>query len=112
MYTIDVRPTSDILPRMFAVDFELHPGDPGATVIVSAAAPLCAVEKAFQLFPEYLSEGRQGRVREIECVVIDWERDRASVVERKMQKPKPQQVMKSTVSRRCCDEESCNLCQG
>ena len=42
MYTIDVRPTSDILPRMFAVDFELRPADWRATVVVLAAAPEAA----------------------------------------------------------------------
>jgi len=60
MYVINVRPISDILPRMFAVDLELHPCQLGATVIVSAIAPAAAVEKVFQLFPEYLREGRRG----------------------------------------------------
>jgi len=62
MYTIDVRPTSDILPRMFAVDFELHPGGQRATVIVLAAAPEAALERTFQFFPEFLRDGRQGHV--------------------------------------------------
>jgi hypothetical protein len=81
MYIINVRAISHILPRIFTVDFEVHPGDLGATVIVLAATPEAALERAFQLCLEYLRDGRQGHVREIECAVIDWERDRASVVE-------------------------------
>jgi len=73
MYTINVRPISDILPRTYAVDFELYPGNLGATVIVSAVAPLPAVERAFQLLPEYLREGRHGSVREVESAVSEWE---------------------------------------
>ena len=49
MYIIDVRPTSDILPSMFAVDFALHPGGRRATVIVLADAPEAALEKASKL---------------------------------------------------------------
>ena len=112
MYIINVRPTSDIPPRMFAVDFEVHPGDLGATVIVSAVAPKAAAERAFQLFPDYLREGRQGHVREIECAVIDWETSQASVVVPRTSKPKPQQIVKSKVLRRRCNEESRNLFKG
>jgi hypothetical protein len=51
MYIIDVRPTSDILPSMFAVDFALHPGGRRATAVVLAEAPEAALEKASKLFP-------------------------------------------------------------
>ena len=74
---------------MLAVDFELHPGDLGATVIVLASAPEAALDRAFQLFPEYLRDGRHGHTREIECAAIDWKSGLASVVERKMRNHKP-----------------------
>lgn len=92
MYTINVRAIPHTLPRMCAVDFEVHPGGRRVTVIVSATGPEAALERAFQLCPEYLHDGRQGHVREIECAVIDWERDRASVVERKMRNRKPRRM--------------------
>jgi hypothetical protein len=41
---------------MFVVDLELRPGGLDVTVIVLAAAPEAAVERAFQLVPEYLRE--------------------------------------------------------
>ena len=109
MYTVYVRPVSDILPRMYAVDFELYPGGLGTTVVVSAAAPLSAVERSFQLFPEYLREGRQGRVREVECAVVDWETSRAQVIERGVRKPEPEQTTKSIGPRRRRNGESRNL---
>lgn len=107
-----VKPFSDVLPRMFAVDFEVHPGDLGATVIVLASAPEAALERAFQLFPEYLREGRHGHVREIECAVIDWQTSRAQVIEREVREPEPEQTTKSIGSRRRRDEEGCNLFKG
>jgi len=112
MYIIYVRPISDILPRIYAVDSELPSGAPGATLIVPATAPLFAVERAFQLFPEYLREGRQGRVREIECAVIDWETSQAQVIEREVRKPEPEQTTKSTGPRRRHAEESRDLRTG
>ena len=72
MYIINVRAVPHTLPRMFAVDFEVHPGDLGATIIVLAATPEAALERAFQLFPEYLRDGCQGHVHEIEGAVINW----------------------------------------
>ena len=92
MYIIDVRPTSDILSPMFAVDFELHPGGRRVTVIVLATGPEVALERAFQFFPEYLRDGRQGHVHEIECAVIDWKSGQASVMKRKMRNRKLQQM--------------------
>jgi len=70
------------------------------------------VERAFHLFSEYLSEGCQGRVREVECAAIDWDSGWASIIKRKVRKPKLQQMTKPVRSRRRCDEESCNLRQG
>jgi hypothetical protein len=67
VYIIKVKAIPHILPRMYAVDFELRPGGQRATVIMLAAAPEAALERAFQVFLEYLRNGRQGHVREIEC---------------------------------------------
>ena len=92
MYIINVKAISDILPRMYAVDFELHPGDLGATVMVSAATPPSAVERAFQLFLEYLREGRRGHVHEIEYAEIEWETGRTFVIQRKRRDPVAQLV--------------------
>ena len=82
MYTIGGDTYPDILPRIFAFDLELHPDQLGATVVVSAVAPEAAVEKVFQLFPEYLREGRRGHVHEIECAEIDWETGQTFVKKR------------------------------
>ena len=87
MYIVRVIALSDILPRMFAVDFELRPGELGTTVIVSAVAPEVAVERAFQLFPEYLREGCRGQVHEVEYAEIEWRTGRAFVIKRQWQKP-------------------------
>jgi hypothetical protein len=70
MYIIDVRPVSDILPSMFAVNFEPYPSYLGATDIVLTLAPESDVEKAFQFFPEYICEGRPGPIHEIESAEI------------------------------------------
>jgi hypothetical protein len=77
---------------MFAVDFELRPADLGATAVVLAATLEAALERAFQLFPEYLRDGCQGHVHEIEGAVINWETGRALVMKRKMGNRKPRRM--------------------
>ena len=83
MYIINVRVFTYILPRMFAVDFELYPGDLRTTAIVLADAPEAVIEKAFQ-FPEYLREGCQGHIHEIKSAAIEWEKSRVPVFKREM----------------------------
>jgi hypothetical protein len=73
MYTIDVRPVSDILPSMFAINFEPHSSYLPADDIVLTLAPESDVKKAFQLFPEYIREGRRGPIHVIEYSENDGE---------------------------------------
>ena len=70
-----------IKPRMFAVDFKRRPGDLGTTAIVLADSPEAALEKAFNMFPEFLREGRPGHVFEIEYAEIDWDTGQNFVIQ-------------------------------
>ena len=70
----------DITPHMFPVDFERLRRDLGFTVIVLATSPLPGLEKVFKLFPE-CRPNRRGHVHEIEYAEIDWETDRAFVIQ-------------------------------
>jgi hypothetical protein len=81
MYIIDVRPVFDNLPRIFAVNFEPHPSYLGATDIALTLAPESDAEKAFQLLPEYIREGRRGQIHEIESSEIDWGPDLGQIAE-------------------------------
>jgi len=81
MYIIDVRFVSDILPRIFAVNFEPHPSYLGAIDIALTLAPESDAEKAFQLFPEYIREGRRSQIHEIEYSEIDWGLGRSQTAE-------------------------------
>jgi hypothetical protein len=83
MYIVDVRPVSDILPRIFAIDFNPQPADFGATPIVLTAAPEAALEKTFQFFPKYLGEGCRAHIGEIEYAVIGWETDQVFGIQRR-----------------------------
>jgi hypothetical protein len=76
-----------IKPRMFAVDFKRRPGDLGTTAIVLADAPEAALEKAFNMFPEYLRAGRPGRVFEIEYAEIDWDTGQNFVIQVRKRPP-------------------------
>ena len=87
MYIINVEPLFDIKPRMYAVDFKKHPGDLGVTAIVLADAPAAALEKAFNMFPEYRRASRPGHVFEIEYAEIDWDTARNFVIQVKKRPP-------------------------
>ena len=88
MYIIKVRSFSHILPRIFAVDFALHPCGRRATAIVLADDPEAALEKIFNLFPEYLRVGRRGHVFEIDNAEIDWDTGRDFVLQVKKRPPR------------------------
>jgi hypothetical protein len=85
-----VEPLSGIKPSMHSVDFENRPGDLGTTAIVLADAPEAALEKAFNLFPEYRRVSRRGHVFEVEYCEIDWETGRAFVIQREKRPPRLQ----------------------
>jgi len=72
---------------MFAVDFKNHPGDLGTTAIVLADAPEAALEKAFNMFPEYRRASRPGQVFEIDYAEIDWDTGRNFVIQVKKRPP-------------------------
>ena len=72
MYIIDVRSVLYFHPRLFAVNFEPHPSYFCATDIALTLAPESDAEKALQLAPEYIREGRRGQIHEIEYSEIDW----------------------------------------
>ena len=88
MYIMDVEPLPGTKPRMYAVNFEKHPGDLGLTAIVLADAPGAALEKIFNLFPEYLRVGRRGHVFEIDYAEIDWDTGRSFVLQVKKRPPR------------------------
>jgi len=88
---MDTSPASP-KPHVFAVDFERHPGDLGATAIVLADAREAALEKVFKLFPEYRRVSRRGHVFEADFVEVDWETGRALVIQRKKWPPKLQDL--------------------
>ena len=77
---------------MYAVDFENRPGDLGATAIVLADAPEAALEKVFNLFPEYRRVSRRGHVFEIDYAEIDWDTGRAFVIQVKKRPPRLQDM--------------------
>jgi hypothetical protein len=83
---MEVSPPA-IKPRMFAVDFKRRPGDLGTTAIVLADAPEAALEKAFNMFPEYRRAGRPGHAFEIEYVEIDWDAGRNFVIQARIRPP-------------------------
>ncbi len=83
MYIINVEPISEIMPRMFEVEFSLRSGGLGFTIIVPAISPQPALEKAFRIFPELRGTCRQAQVHEVAYVGIDLETGRAFVVKRK-----------------------------
>ena len=89
-YTINVEPLSGIKPRMYSGGFENRPGDLGTTAIVVADAPEAAVEKAFNLFPEYRRVSRRGHVFEVEYAEVDWDTGRAFVIQVKKRPPRLQ----------------------
>jgi hypothetical protein len=72
---------------MFAVDFKRRPGDLGTTAIVLADSPEAALEKAFNMFPEFLREGRPGHVFEIEYAEIDWDTGQNFVIQVRKRPP-------------------------
>ncbi len=88
MYIINVEPLPGIRPRAYSVNFENTPGDSGTTAVVLADSPGAALEKALELFPECLRASRRVDVFEIEYAEIDWETDRALVIQRKERPPK------------------------
>ena len=79
-----------IKPRMYSVDFECLPADLGVTAIVLADAPAAALEKVFNLFPEYRRASRRGHVCEAEYAEIDWDTGRAFVIHVKKRPPRLQ----------------------
>ena len=86
---MDTSPASPN-PHMFAAEFERHPGDLGATAIVLADAPEARLEKVFSLFPEYRRVSRREHVFEVEYAEIDWETNRAFLIQVKKRPPRLQ----------------------
>ena len=82
MYITDVRPRSDITPRMYAVDYELPSGSLAFTTIVLALCPRHALEQVSEMFPELRKMYSRGRVYDVAYVQVDWEVGQTFVIKR------------------------------
>ena len=82
-----MKPSSDITPRMFAVEFERPAGRLAFTVVLLALCPRHALDQVLFMFPGFRRAFSLSRVDELAQVTIDWEIGLAFVIKRSKVRP-------------------------
>jgi hypothetical protein len=72
-------PSQDI----YVVEFERHPGDLGASLILRAECEVVARLQAWRRFPEYKRIASRTRVSALDYAEVDWQTGRVLIMKRK-----------------------------